>query len=153
MAALLDGRAGPRSRPSRYPPGAPSPTPSQRARCGAPRSAARATRVERLRDDVEDRPAGGTHLGDRHPGRGVGGPVGLEDPWLRVRGDGGCEDQVHGVEVLVTAGGRGPLEVDVEDVEQLPHGALDPTLLTDLAEQRGARRLAVVDPAAGQRPG
>ena len=68
-------------------------------------------------------------------------------------GHGGREHQADGVEVLEAPRRRGAAEVVVVHGDQLADRALDAALLADLAHHRGARRLAVVDAAAGQRPG
>ncbi len=63
------------------------------------------------------------------------------------------EHQMDAVEVLAPTRGRHPLEVHVVDADQLADLAVDAALLADLAPQRRARRLTVLDAPAGQRPG
>ena len=82
----------------------------------------------------------------------VGGAVDLAHRRLLAAGHLGLEDEVDRVEVLLPPVRGGAGEVQVVDAEQRSDGHGDPGLLVDLAHERCLRRLAVVDPATGQRP-
>ena len=76
-------------------------------------------------------------------------PSGVLDLGL-PRLDGGREDQVDAVEVLLATVRSGADELLVVDPEQATDGGVEPGLLRDLPGHGGGRRLTVVEPAAGQ---
>ena len=108
---------------------------------------------QRLHHEPGDRHRAREHLGQRLP-RGVDGrAVDLDHVrrW-RVGSHPAVVDDPDGVGVHQPPVPRGTGQVRAVDVGAVPDPRLQPGLLVDLADQRGARVLAVVDTAAGERP-